>query len=157
MSKDSVLDLACSLLQLRGQHATSTPHADDHGNILLFNGAPNVSEINYECLMQSSIILQISGHQFGQAAKNVCGVCLGEIFGGLHIPEGCNDGHTLMQALGQRGTDVSDLLSQLRGPWALMYWQASSRTLWFGRDAIGDPSFSVYAARLDVWGSHLSR
>ena len=32
---------------------------------------------------------------------------------------------------------VPALLSRLRGPWALAYWQASSGTLWFGRDFLG--------------------
>lgn len=43
----------------------------------------------------------------------------------------------LMQALGQPHADVTELLSRLRGPWALMYWHAGSGTLWFGRDCIG--------------------
>lgn len=64
--------------------------------------------------------------------------CTGEIFGGLNVPEGCNDGHMLMHALGKPHADITELLSQLRGPWALMYWHAVSGTLWFGRDCIGE-------------------
>lgn len=76
----------------------------------------------------------------GPRSEDIFGGCVGEIFGGLHIPEGCNDGQVLMQALGQCSTDVPLFLSELRGPWALMYWQAASGTLWFGRDAIGGSS-----------------
>lgn len=33
--------------------------------------------------------------------------------------------------------DVPRVLSQLRGPWAMLYWQAAVETLWFGRDVMG--------------------
>ena len=63
----------------------------------------------------------------------------GEIFGGLAVPEGCNDGHTLVEALGAPGASVPAALSRLRGPWAVVYWQAATETAWIGRDPIGVP------------------
>lgn len=37
----------------------------------------------------------------------------------------------------ETSSGVPALLSRLRGPWALAYWHAPGRTLWFGRDAVG--------------------
>ncbi|CAJ2650380.1 unnamed protein product [Trifolium pratense] len=39
---------------------------------------------------------------------------------------------------------VTDVLSTIKGPWAIVYWQDSSRTLWFGRDAFGRRSLLVH-------------
>ncbi|KAL5725783.1 hypothetical protein ACHQM5_008888 [Ranunculus cassubicifolius] len=39
---------------------------------------------------------------------------------------------------------VLGLLSRVKGPWALIYWQSHSRTLWFGRDAFGRRSLLVH-------------
>jgi len=55
------------------------------------------------------------------------------------VPEGCNDGHALLEALGALDADTPAILSSLRGPWAVVYWQARSETLWIGRDPIGKP------------------
>lgn len=46
LSELSALEITCSLLQLRGEHAASTPNVDDLGNILLFNGAPQGPSCN---------------------------------------------------------------------------------------------------------------
>ena len=56
------------------------------------------------------------------------------------MPEGCNDGQALLGALGAPGADISAILSSLRGPWAVVHWQARTETLWIGRDPIGKTS-----------------
>lgn len=64
----------------------------------------------------------------------------GQLFpgSGLEVPPLANDAQLLLQALSQAaGDEVPRLLTGLRGPWALVFWQAAERTLWFGRDAIG--------------------
>lgn len=74
----------------------------------------------------------------------------GEIFGGLEVGEDESDGEVLLQRLGQCTTPgrcpggdddgpILDLLATVRGPWAMAYWHHASRSLWFGRDAIGAP------------------
>ncbi|KAF9591563.1 hypothetical protein IFM89_004617 [Coptis chinensis] len=86
----------------------------------------------------------------------------GEIFGGLHISKDSNDSETLMHSLGKccpcnchghiiecqciedGQISVIELLSTIKGPWALIYWQDSSKTLWFGRDAFGRRSLLVH-------------
>ncbi|KAK4357995.1 hypothetical protein RND71_023605 [Anisodus tanguticus] len=85
----------------------------------------------------------------------------GEIFGGIQMSSDSNDTEILMQHLGLccshvssphnkthtfgvRGSSVPELLSRIRGPWALIYWQSSSKILWFGRDAFGRRSLLVH-------------
>ncbi|KAK4779918.1 hypothetical protein SAY87_016024 [Trapa incisa] len=109
-------------LQLRGVEPVPQPFVDDSGNILVYNG---------------------------------------EIFGGILIEKDCNDGETLLQYLGgccpcsshdfsgsckvlEKKSSVPEVLSQIKGPWALIYWQECSKTLWFGRDALGRRSLLVH-------------
>ncbi|KAK4263594.1 hypothetical protein QN277_028985 [Acacia crassicarpa] len=70
----------------------------------------------------------------------------GEIFGGINIASDNSDTEFLMQALVKCCTcdSIPDLLSMIKGPWAIIYWQDSSRTLWFGRDAFGRRSLLVH-------------
>ncbi|XP_020523832.1 asparagine synthetase domain-containing protein 1 isoform X1 [Amborella trichopoda] len=87
----------------------------------------------------------------------------GEVFGGIHVDRDENDGEVLMHALrsccsckchGDRKVclcsekmghiRVPQLLSTIKGPWALIYWQESSKTLWFGKDAFGRRSLLVH-------------
>ncbi|KAK3039830.1 hypothetical protein RJ639_027143, partial [Escallonia herrerae] len=110
-------------LQLRGMDPVSQPLVDAFGNILVYNG---------------------------------------EIFGGIHVSSNSNDGEILMQSLGSccacsssghtitcyhsgKGQNsVPDLLSIIKGPWALIYWQHNTKTMWFGRDGFGRRSLLVH-------------
>ncbi|CAK7326217.1 unnamed protein product [Dovyalis caffra] len=110
-------------LQLRGLNSIIQPFVDSSGNVLIYNG---------------------------------------EIFGGIHVDSDMNDGEVLLQTLGkccscgsnghagacsvagQGCSSVPDVLSTIKGPWAIIYWQESSRTLWFGRDAFGRRSLLVH-------------
>ncbi|KAF2325442.1 hypothetical protein GH714_028736 [Hevea brasiliensis] len=110
-------------LQLRGRTPVTQPLVDYSGNILIYNG---------------------------------------EIFGGIHVESDSNDGEILMKTLGRccscssrehtsacsgsgKGkSSVLDVLSTIKGPWGVIYWQNSSRTLWFGRDAFGRRSLLVH-------------
>ncbi|XP_048318236.1 uncharacterized protein LOC107429043 isoform X3 [Ziziphus jujuba] len=95
------------------------------------------------------------------ASRNIL-VYNGEIYGGLHIGSDENDTEVLLQTLekccscnshlnnrichcDERGKlSVVDVLSTLKGPWAIIYWQDRTRTLWFGRDAFGRRSLLVH-------------
>ncbi|XP_055809901.1 uncharacterized protein LOC129880081 isoform X2 [Solanum dulcamara] len=109
-------------LQLRGINPIVQPLVDISGNILVYNG---------------------------------------EIFGGIQMSSDSNDTEIFMQHLGlccshvsspynkihtsgERQSSVPELLSRIKGPWALIYWQSSSRILWFGRDAFGRRSLLVH-------------
>jgi len=75
------------------------------------------------------------------------------------VEAGQNDGRALLGSLaghgpvdgGARaapaGSHVPAVLSALRGPWALVFWQAAEGRLWFGRDAVGARLPSSLAAR----------
>ncbi|KAF7827969.1 asparagine synthetase domain-containing protein 1 isoform X1 [Senna tora] len=113
------LHLLGATLQLRGINPLVQPLVDASGNILVYNG---------------------------------------EIFGGIKIASDCNDAEFLMQTLGKccscdsnlhchlnsGENSIPDLLSMIKGPWAIIYWQDNSRTLWFGRDAFGRRSLLVH-------------
>lgn len=93
-------------LQLRGVNPVVQPLTDEFGNVLVYNG---------------------------------------EIFGGIHFRSDSNDTEILMQSLGQccscmsheNGTfsacsggtkeSIPELLSKIRGPWAVIYWQVTLR------------------------------
>jgi asparagine synthetase B (glutamine-hydrolysing) len=64
----------------------------------------------------------------------------GEVFGGgVPVPAGENDTDAVFTALRQRGDSASvpSVLGSIEGPWACIFWEASSRSLWFGRDSMG--------------------
>jgi hypothetical protein len=95
-------------------------------------------------LLLAASLLQLRGGGGGGAAPPLAapsGSVLafnGEIFGGLPVPRGANDGACLLAALEAAPADgVPALLSALRGPWALVFWRARDRRLWFGRDWLG--------------------
>ncbi|MQL72891.1 hypothetical protein Taro_005267 [Colocasia esculenta] len=106
-------------LQLRGISPVAQPLTDDSGNILVYNG---------------------------------------EIFGGIDVDRDENDGETLLHALEKcacfssgdgnlyckEEVYVPHILSSIKGPWALIYWQAKTNTIWFGRDAFGRRSLLVH-------------
>lgn len=123
---DAEIELLGATLQLRGLSRVFQPLEDVSGNFLVYNG---------------------------------------EIFGGIHIAGDQNDGQALLGALGKCcscdccGLDsmeracccnakghnsVPEILSTIRGPWALIYWQEKSKTIWFGRDAFGRRSLLVH-------------
>ena len=75
--------------------------------------------------------------------------CAGEIFGGLQVSTGLNDGQALLEAL-SNSSNISEVLSQLLGPWSIVYWDCSRGRLWFGRDALGMLSSAVQRLEHDL-------
>ncbi|KAL0761382.1 hypothetical protein Bca101_077532 [Brassica carinata] len=68
----------------------------------------------------------------------------GEVFGGIELSSFDNDTEVLLESLEKANDLVPDVLSMIKGPWAIIYWQESSRTLWFGKDAFGRRSLLVH-------------
>ncbi|XP_073005455.1 uncharacterized protein [Typha latifolia] len=86
----------------------------------------------------------------------------GEVFGGVHVECDKNDAESLLYALerccscdfsrldkacscNENGRkSVPEVLSLIKGPWALIYWQEKTKTIWFGRDALGRRSLLVH-------------
>ena len=61
----------------------------------------------------------------------------GEIYDGLPgLHDHDNDSQALLNELGCCDS-IPEVLSKLRGPWSLVYWEKGTQTLWFGRDVIG--------------------
>lgn len=58
----------------------------------------------------------------------------GEVFGGIPVEDGENDGEVLLRRLAAAGPAV---MEAVRGPWAIVLWHPQSDTLWFGRDVMG--------------------
>ncbi|KAL6983325.1 hypothetical protein U1Q18_016713, partial [Sarracenia purpurea var. burkii] len=131
-------------LQLRGMNPIIQPLVDTSRNILVYNVQPQeVADVE-----RIGVALALGSR--------------GEIFGGIHVSSDSNDAEVLMESLGKccscgshehigvcnrsrkEQNSVPDLLSTIKGPWTLIYWQASSRTLWFGRDAFGRRSLLVH-------------
>ncbi|KAM0872361.1 hypothetical protein ACQ4PT_038790 [Festuca glaucescens] len=121
----TVLCFIGATLQLRGAEPVSQPLVAQSGNVLVYNG---------------------------------------EIYGGIDIGKDQNDTQSFLSSLESccscdlhavdsdeaypccesSGKSVPQILSTIKGPWALIYWQADSKTLWFGRDAFGRRSLLVH-------------
>lgn len=83
----------------------------------------------------------------------------GEIFGGgVAVGEDESDTERLLLALSLAASHgdadaVPQVLGSLHGPWAVAYWHAASRTLWYGRDGFGRRSLlraDAHACRCSV-------
>ena len=68
----------------------------------------------------------------------------------MEVGDRANDAHTLLHAFAN-STSLPSLLSSLRGPGALAYWQEAAQTLWFGRDIFGErPCLDCFPERFDL-------
>ncbi|NWI49570.1 ASND1 protein, partial [Calyptomena viridis] len=100
-----------------------------------------VSDLSYECLF-SGHVLHLRGLVTPQPledANNNVFLWNGEIFSGVHVGDLENDTQVMFHhlALCRSEVDILSLFSSLRGPWCFIYYQASSHSLWFGRDYFG--------------------
>lgn len=123
MQSIAQIDFFGAMLQFRGLSPVSQPLEDAFGNLLVYNG---------------------------------------EIFGGINVPNDSNDLEVLLHKLerccssdcldfhmngicnSEPGKSIPDIFSSVKGPWAFIYWQEKSKTMWFGRDAFGRRSLLVH-------------
>ncbi|KZT74799.1 hypothetical protein DAEQUDRAFT_659957 [Daedalea quercina L-15889] len=70
----------------------------------------------------------------------------GEIFEGMEIAPTENDGKRLFSLLRTRETpaEIRDTMGSIEGPYAFVYYKASSQTLYFGRDPLGRRSLLIH-------------
>jgi asparagine synthetase B (glutamine-hydrolysing) len=134
-----LLHLAASLLQLRGSTASTSPLQDSSGNVLCFNGEifgglQGLQEGGNDgkALLAALDALQDDGQLQQQQQQQQEQEQLQQR---AHAQQQQQD---QQQPTQQQQQQLPVLLSQLRGPWSLIYWQAGSRTLWFGRDWLGE-------------------
>ncbi|QDZ22640.1 asparagine synthetase domain-containing protein [Chloropicon primus] len=81
---------------------------------------------------------KLGGPQLADGLGNV--LCFnGEIYSGLsELGQGVNDGAALLSELGASPEGgAAGVFSRLRGPWAAIFWEEGTQTLWYGRDVIG--------------------
>ncbi|XP_030643044.1 asparagine synthetase domain-containing protein 1 [Chanos chanos] len=100
-----------------------------------------VSGPRYGCLF-SAHVLHMRGGLTPQPLQDANGNMLlwnGEVFSGLTLGPEDNDTKVVLHQLSvcSSSSDVLSVLSQLRGPWALVYYQETQHCLWFGRDFFG--------------------
>lgn len=108
---------------------------------------PNVSQdlavrgLCYRCLF-SGHVLHMRGLLTPQPVQDCTGNVLewnGEIFGGLPVMPEENDTAVFSQRLSSCSSpaEILSVLSTIRGPWAVVYYQKAGDFLWFGRDFFG--------------------
>ena len=88
----------------------------------------------------TSSVLHLRGHDVSvQPLVSQSGDILcwnGEIWQGLSVADDENDGLKLLDEL-VSGKKVWEVLGQIEGPWAMVFYDASKRRLWYGRDCLG--------------------
>lgn len=156
------LHLAASLLQLRGSQPSTSPLVDEQGNVLCFNGevfggldvAPGSND-------GKAVLAALARAGASQAAGAIGSSCSGGAsrggsavrqqhrdHGHLQLPQQDEQQRQHQQGKQQQQLDglqdeaalstIPALLSQLRGPWSLVYWHQQHQRLWFGRDLLGE-------------------
>lgn len=127
----------------------TTPHdpLDKHVHENLKHRGPNSSRdftetISTCSLLFSAHVLHMRGCLTPQPLQDDNGNMLlwnGEVFGGLSVDHGENDTKVVLHhlSMAQCASDIVALLSQLKGPWAFIYYQKVEHCIWFGRDFFG--------------------
>ncbi|PLW16246.1 hypothetical protein PCASD_18112 [Puccinia coronata f. sp. avenae] len=68
----------------------------------------------------------------------------GEVFDGLEISDTENDGQAILKALENReNRTIPQIFLGIEGPYAFVYYDASSNQIWFARDPLGRRSLMV--------------
>ncbi len=107
------------------------------------NSSRDITETISTCSLQfSAHVLHMRGCLTPQPLQDDHGNMLlwnGEVFGGLSVDHGENDTKVVLHhlSMAQCASDIVALLSQLKGPWAFIYYQKAEHCIWFGRDFFG--------------------
>ncbi|XP_060733076.1 asparagine synthetase domain-containing protein 1 [Tachysurus vachellii] len=118
------------------------------------NVTASSSNPEYSCLF-SAHVLHMRGSLTPQPLQDDHGNLLlwnGEVFGGLVVEPEENDTQIILDRLSacKSPSDVLSVLCQVKGPWAIIYYQKEEHCLWFGRDFFGRRSL------LWSWGTDKS-
>lgn len=95
----------------------------------------------YQCFF-SAYVLHMRGLLTPQPVQDEAGNVLlwnGEIFGGVPVMSEENDTAVVSQRLSscKSSSEILSILSSIRGPWGVIYFQKAADCLWFGRDFFG--------------------
>lgn len=99
------------------------------------------SDPEYRCLF-SAHVLHMRGSLTPQPLQDDDGNLLlwnGEVFDGLTVEPEENDTKVILDHLSacKSQSDTLSVLSQVKGPWAIIYYQKEEHCVWFGRDFFG--------------------
>lgn len=99
------------------------------------------SDPEYSCLF-SAHVLNMRGSPTPQPLQDDDGNLLlwnGEVFDGLTVEPEENDTKVIFDHLSACKTqsDMLSVLCQVKGPWAIIYYQKEEHCVWFGRDFFG--------------------
>ncbi|KAG8924498.1 hypothetical protein FRC01_011421 [Tulasnella sp. 417] len=129
---------------ITGLHSVNTTRGPDHQQIVkidLLCGGTTLKASAY------SSVLHLRGEGVTpQPHQTQDGDILcwnGEIFEGLDILPNENDGKKLFEALTRTKQPV-DVLAQIEGPYAFVFYQTSTNTLYYARDPLGRRSLLVH-------------
>ncbi|KAH9252378.1 hypothetical protein BASA81_009663 [Batrachochytrium salamandrivorans] len=71
----------------------------------------------------------------------------GQIFGGIDVPLDTNDTHVLASCLAEEDSSeqhILNVLSRIRGEWAVVFYYKQTNTIYFGRDYLGRRSLLMH-------------
>ncbi|XP_062045047.1 asparagine synthetase domain-containing protein 1 isoform X2 [Lepus europaeus] len=110
-------------------------------------------DMNYQCVF-SGHVLHLRGVLTAQPVEDERGNVFlwnGEVFSGIKVEETENDTQIMFNYLSscKSESDIMSLFSDVQGPWSFIYYQASSHSLWFGRDFFGRRSLLWHFNTLD--------
>eukprot|EP00003_Mantamonas_plastica_P006186 TRINITY_DN15014_c0_g1_i1.p1 TRINITY_DN15014_c0_g1~~TRINITY_DN15014_c0_g1_i1.p1 ORF type:complete len:378 (+),score=89.43 TRINITY_DN15014_c0_g1_i1:37-1134(+) len=143
--KDESIDLSLSLLDI---------DLEAHGELIGHRGPDSMNEMQVETENMDNMLLRFCSSVLHLRGKEVAVQPLvgdngdvlawnGELFDwidndGFDVLHE-NDGEALLHALEEADSKegVISVLAALRGPFAFVYWQHDTQTLWFGRDVLG--------------------
>ncbi|XP_059418359.1 asparagine synthetase domain-containing protein 1-like [Carassius carassius] len=133
----------CCVVSLTTAHNPLDKHVHENLKHRGPNSSWDITEpISNGSLVFSAHVLHMRGCLTPQPLQDDNGNMLlwnGEVFGGLRVEQGENDTKVVLHhlSMAQSASDMLSLLSQLRGPWAFIYYQKVERCVWFGRDFFG--------------------
>lgn len=88
----------------------------------------------------TSSVLHLRGHEVTVQpleSQNSDVLCWnGEIWQGLTVQDDENDGLKLLVEL-TSGKQVSQVMGNIEGPWAMVFYDSKAKKLWYGRDCLG--------------------
>uniref|UniRef100_A0A8C1HAL0 Asparagine synthetase domain-containing protein 1 n=1 Tax=Cyprinus carpio carpio TaxID=630221 RepID=A0A8C1HAL0_CYPCA len=133
----------CCVVSLTTTHNPLDTHVHENLKHRGPSSSHDIIETISNCsLLFSAHVLHMRGSLTPQPFRDENGNMLlwnGEVFGGLSVDQGENDTKVVLHhlSMAQCTSDMLSLLSQLKGPWAFIYYQKVERCIWFGRDFFG--------------------
>lgn len=133
----------CCVVSLTKPHDPLDKHVHENLKHRGPNSSRDITETISTCsLLFSAHVLHMRGCLTPQPLQDDNGNMLlwnGEVFGGLRVDLGENDTKVVLHhlSMAQSASDIVALLSQLKGPWAFIYYQKVEHCIWFGRDFFG--------------------